>query len=344
MRNTRVVITAHGGPEVLKLIEEELPEPAPEEVRLKVLATGVAFADVLMRYDMYPNTPPLPFSPGYDVVGVVEKLGDGASGFAVGDTVAALTMTGGYSQYFCVPTRELIRVPGGVDPSEAVSLVLNYVTAHQLIHRIAELKPGQSVLIHGAAGGVGTAALELGKLAGLKMFGTASRGKHDLVTALGGIPIDYKTDDFVARVLQMTQGAGVNAVFDAVGGKNWWRSYKTLRAGGKTPGGKLIGYGMSSVIEKGKPSKLRGGASFALLGLLSILPDGKAARWYSITTEKKRHPEWFREDLAHLLELLRDRKIRPQVSERLPLRAAQRAHELIEHAQVTGKIVLLPQL
>ncbi|MGC2194092.1 MAG: medium chain dehydrogenase/reductase family protein [Terriglobales bacterium] len=343
MKNTRVVLTAHGGPEVLKIIEEDLPEPRPGEVRLKVLATGVAFADVLMRYGMYPNTPPLPFSPGYDVVGVVDKLGEGVSSLAPGDTVAALIMVGGYSQYACVTASELTRVPAGVDPAEAVSLVLNYVTAHQLIHRMAALGPGQTVLIHGAAGGVGTAALELGKLASLKMFGTASRGKHDLVTALGGIPIDYKTDDFVARVLQMTQGAGVDAVFDAVGGNNWWRSYQTLRAGRKTPGGKLIGYGMSSVIDQGKPSKLRGAASFALLGLLSILPDGKSARWYSITTEKKHHPEWFREDLAHLLDLLREKKIQPQVSERLPLREAQRAHDLIEHARTTGKIILLPQ-
>jgi NADPH:quinone reductase-like Zn-dependent oxidoreductase len=343
MQNNRVLITAHGSPEVLKLVQEDLPEPRPGEVRLRILATGVAFADVLMRYGMYPNMPPLPFSPGYDVVGVVDKLGEGVSDFAPGDSVAALTMIGGYAQYLCVAARELTRVPAGVDPAEAVSLVLNYVTAHQMINRIGALAPGQAVLIHGAAGGVGTAALELGKLAGLKMYGTASRGKHDLVSALGGIPIDYKSDDFVTRVLQMTGGAGVDAVFDAVGGQNWWRSYKTLRAGGKTPGGKLIGYGMSSVINRGKPSKLRGAASFALLGLLGILPDGKSARWYSITTEKQRHPEWFREDLAHLLNLLSDKKIRPQISERLPLREAQRAHELIEHAQVTGKIVLLAQ-
>ena len=343
MNNTRVVITAHGGPEVLRLIEEEVPEPGPEEVRLKVLATGVAFADVLMRYGMYPNTPALPFSPGYDVVGVVDKLGENVNDFAVGDTVTALTMVGGYSRYLCVPARELTSVPAGVDPAEAVSLVLNYVTAQQMIHRIAQLQPGQSLLIHGAAGGVGTAALELGKLAGLKMFGTASRSKHDLVTSLGAIPIDYKSDDFVRRMLQMTGGKGVDAVFDAVAGSNWWRSYKTLRSGGKKPGGKLIGFGMSSVIQQGRPSKLRGLASFALMGLLGILPDSKTARWYSITTEKKRHPEWFREDLAHLLELLRDKKIHPAVSERLPLREAQRAHELIEHSRVTGKIVLLCQ-
>ncbi len=343
MNNTRVLITAQGGPAVLKLVEDQLPEPRPGEVRLRVLVTGVAFADVLMRYGMYPNTPPLPFSPGYDVVGVIDKLGENVNDFAPGDTVAALTMFGGYSRYLCVPAHELTRVPAGVDPAEAVSLVLNYVTAQQMIHRIAQLQPEQSVLIHGAAGGVGTAALELGKLARLKMFGTASRGKHDLVTSLGGILIDYKSDDFVTRVLQMTGGKGVDAVFDAVAGSNWWRSYKTLRPGGKNSGGKLIGFGMSSVIEQGRPSKLRGLASFALMGLLGVLPDGKTARWYSITTEKKRHPEWFQADLAHLFDLLRNKTIHPEVSERLPLREAQRAHELIEHARVTGKIVLLCQ-
>ena len=343
MKNRRVVITAHGGPDVLKLVEDEVTEPRAGEVRLRVLATGVAFADVLMRYGMYPRTPALPFSPGYDVVGAVDKLGEGVGDFAVGDTVAALTMFGGYSQFLCVTASELTRVPEGVDPAEAVSLVLNYVTAQQMIHRIAQLQAGQSVLIHGAAGGVGTAALELGRLAGLKMYGTASRGKHDLVTSLGGIPIDYKSDDFVTRVLQMTGGAGVDAAFDAVAGSNWWRSYKTLRVGGKTKGGMLVGYGMSSVIENGRPSKLKGAANFALMGLLSFLPDGKSARWYSIATEKKRNPQWFREDLATLLGLLREKKIRPVLSEQLPLREAQRAHELIEHARVSGKIVLLCQ-
>src|SRR5215468_3343906 len=141
----------------------------------------------------------------------------------------------------------------------------------------------------------------------------------------------------------MTLGKGVDAAFDAIGGSNWWRSYKTLRPGGKDPGGKLIGYGMSSVVEQGRPSKLKGATSFALMGLLGMLPDGKTARWYSITTEKQRHPEEFHEDLAHLLALLDDGRIHPQIAERLPLREAQRAHELIENARVAGKIVLLCQ-
>jgi NADPH:quinone reductase-like Zn-dependent oxidoreductase len=343
MKNTRIVITAHGGPEVLKPIEEDIPEPGPGEVRVKILATGVAFADVLMRYGLYPNTPPVPFSPGYDIVGTIDQVGAGVAGPALGETVAALTMFGGYSQFINLRASELTRVPAGLDPAEAVSLVLNYVTAWQMIHRIAGLQRGQSVLIHGAGGGVGTAALQLGKLAGLDMYATASRAKHDVVTALGGNPIDYKNEDFVSRILQMTDGQGVDAVLDPVGGRNWWRSYKLLRMNRGKPAGKLIGYGISAAIVNGKPSKLTGAASFALLGLLNFLPDGKSARWYNISSEKKRHPELFREDLAHLFQLLLEKKIHPLVSERLPLREAPRAHDLIEHARVPGKIVLLCQ-
>lgn len=246
-------------------------------------------------------------------------------------------------QFINLPTSELVPVPAGLDSAEAVSLVLNYVTAWQMLHRFAQLQPGQSVLIHGAAGGVGTAALQLGKLAGFDMYATASRAKHDPVRALGGKPIDYKTEDSVKRVLEMTNGQGVDAVLDPIGGENWWRSYKVLRMRGGKPAGQLIGYGISSAVAQGKPSKLKGAASFALLGLLSLLPDGKSARWYNITTVKKHHPDWFREDLVRLLQLLREKKIQPLVAELLPLREAPRAHELLEHARVTGEIVLLCQ-
>jgi NADPH:quinone reductase-like Zn-dependent oxidoreductase len=200
-----------------------------------------------------------------------------------------------------------------------------------LIHRIAKLHQGESVLIHGAAGGVGTAALQLGSLAGLKMFGTASKPKHDLVAALGGIPIDYRTEDFVERA------AGVNAVFDAVGGRNWLRSYRAL---GK--GGWFVGYGMSAAIEGGHRHRMLAAASFAWLGLVGLLP-GKSARWYSITTEKKKHPEWLRDDLSRLLAMLHAKSISPVVAERLPLRDAARAHELLENSSVSGKIVLMCQ-
>jgi NADPH:quinone reductase-like Zn-dependent oxidoreductase len=331
MRNTRVVLTALGGPEVLKLIDDEIRDPAANEVRIKILTCGVAFADVLMRRGLYSPVPALPYSPGYDIVGTVESCGPVVTQWKPGDLVIALSMTGGYSRYIVLPESELVQMPAGLDPAEAVSLVLNYTTAYQLIHRIAKLRQGESVLIHGAAGGVGTAALQLGKLAGLKMFGTASKPKHDLVSALGGIPIDYRNEDFTKRA------AGVDAVFDPIGGRNWRRSYIAL---GK--GGRFIGYGMSAAIEGGRRNMLLAGASFAWLTLIKLIP-GKSALWYSITTDKKKHPEWFREDLSRLLSMLEQKSISPIVSARLPLRKAPRAHEMLERAAVTGKIVLMCQ-
>jgi NADPH:quinone reductase-like Zn-dependent oxidoreductase len=331
MRNTRVILTALGGPEVFRVIEDDVRDPGENEVRVKILATGVAFADVLMRRGLYSGVPPLPYSPGYDIVGVIDSCGSGVTQWKQGDVVAALTKTGGYSRYIVLPESQLVRVPAGLDPAEAVSLVLNYTTAYQLIHRIAKLGEGDSVLIHGAAGGVGTAALQLGRLDGLKMFGTASKAKHDLVATLGGIPIDYRNEDFVARA------TGVDAVFDPIGGRNWPRSYRAL---GK--GGRFVGYGMSAAIASGRRNILLAGASFAWLAFAGILP-GKSAVWYNITTEKKNHPERFREDLSRLLEMLREKTISPVVAERLPLRGAGRAHELLERASVSGKIVLMCQ-
>ncbi len=331
MRNSRVVLTALGGPEVLKLIEEEVREPTANEVRIRILACGVAFADVLMRRGLYSGVPALPYSPGYDIVGTVESCGTAITRFKPGDQVCALTQTGGYSRFIILSEGELVKVPDGLDPASAVSLVLNYTTAYQLIHRIANLQPGESVLVHGAAGGVGTASLQLGSIAGLRTFGTASKSKHRLITSLGGVPIDYRSEDFVLRA------AGVDAVFDPIGGRNWYRSYRTLRKGGR-----FVGYGMSAAIENGHTRKMLALASFAWLGIAGMLP-GKSARWYSITTEKMKHPERFREDLSRLLSMLQQGSIKPVIAGQFPLRDASRAHELLEHASVTGKIVLLCQ-
>jgi NADPH:quinone reductase len=333
-QNLRVVITAQGGPEVLKLVEDDLPSPGPGEVRAKNLASGVAYADVLMRHGLYPNTPPFPFAPGYDIVGVIDALGAGVTQFTLGQRVAALTMTGGYAQYTIVPAEHLVPVPDQLDPAEAVSLVLNYVTAYQMLHRLAKLREGQRLLVHGAAGGVGTAALQLGKIAGLVMFGTASQPKHELVTTLGATPIDYRSENFVVRIKQLAPG-GVDCALDPIGGKNWLASYRCLR-----PGGTLVCYGASSAVVEGK---LSAGLGFATLGLLKLIPDGKRAYWYNIKTLRDSRPDWFREDLSKLFTLLAARKIHPVIAARLPLREAARANEMLEKAQVSGKIVLLPQ-
>ena len=304
---------------------------------MQVLATGVAYADVLMRTGLYLGVPPLPYAPGYDIVGVVEAVGSKVSRVKIGDAVAALTVTGGYSQYIALPETELVTMPPGLDPAEAVSLVLNYTTAYQMLHRIAKVKEGSRVLIHGAAGGVGTAALELGRLAGLKMWGTASSGKHDSIRSLGGTPIDYKTEDFVAAVRQATED-GVDVVLDPVGWGYFRRSFNALR-----PGGKLIGYGVSAAVNR-KAGMMIALGSFAILGLLPLTSTSKSAEWFNVTMVKKKHGDWFREDLGKLMQLLVDKKIHPLVAERLPLKDAARAHELLERAAVVGKIVLLPQV
>jgi NADPH:quinone reductase-like Zn-dependent oxidoreductase len=336
MKQKQVLITKKGGPEVLEVVEREAPEPGPGEVRVKVLATGVAFADVMMRHGLYPGVPNFPFTPGYDLVGEVEDLGPNVSGMAVGQRVAALTQIGAYAQYVSLPAGELVRVPAGVDAAEATCLPLNYVTAYQMLFRVAKVKPGERILVHGAAGGVGTAMLQLGRLQSLEMYGTASAGKHDLVSGLGATPIDYKAEDFVERVRTLT-GDGMDAVFDPIGGAHVARSFSTLRRGGR-----LVGYGLSSDLASGVSFVALAATTFGRIALWNTLPNGKRATFYTIYTLKRKHPEWFREDLALLLGLLAEGRIQPIVAERLPLEEVIRAHELMESTGARGKIVLLP--
>jgi len=333
-KNTHVVITGLGGPEVFKFVEEDMPSPAAGEVRVKVLAAGVAFADILIRRGLYPDQPPFPVTPGYDIVGEIDALGAGVTEFRVGQRVAAMTMIGGYSRFTIVPSAHLVSVPDGLDAAEAVSLVLNYVTAYQMLHRVAHLGAGQRLLVHGAAGGVGTAALQLGKIAGLEMFGTASKAKHELVTALGATPIDYRTENFAKRIRQLAPG-GVDCVLDPIGGTQWWSSYGCLRRGGT-----LVCYGAQAVVTKGK---LAAGLGFALVGMMKIIPDAKKVAWFNAKTLRNQHPEWFREDMSKLFELLGARSIEPVIAGKFPLREAARVNEMLEKAQVSGKLVLLPQ-
>ncbi|MBF2007366.1 MAG: zinc-binding dehydrogenase [Chlorogloeopsis fritschii C42_A2020_084] len=335
MSYKRILITRHGGSEVLQLFEDELPEPQTGEVRVRILASGVAFTDVLIREGLYPGIPKPPFSPGYEIIGIVDKLGLGVSALELGQRVVALTIVGGYSEYLCLPATELIPVPKEVDTLEAVSLVLQYVTAYQILHRIAKVKSGVRILIHGAAGGVGTALLELGKLAGLEMYGTASKSKHELVSSLGAIPIDYKNEDFVQRIYSLT-GDGVDIVCDAIGGSHLLDSYKTLRNQGR-----LINYGFSSALSGKRNRIFKLGANFILLLLLQLLPDGKKALFYNIAGFKKQHPDWFREDLTKLLDLLVHKQIKPIIADRLPLSEAARAHELLDCSAISGQLVLL---
>lgn len=333
MKYRRVVITRSGGPDVLKIVEDELPEPRSGEARVKVLTAGVAFVDLLLREGLYPGAPRKPFTPGFDIVGVVDKLGGGASTLQPGQTVAALTRFGGYAEYICLPETKLVPVPPGLDPAEAVSLVLNYVTAYQLLHRAARVTAGERILIHGAGGGVGTALLQLGKIAGLEMYGTASRVKHEVVSRLGGVPIDYRVEDFVERIRQLT-GDGVDAVFDPIGGTNWRRSYQTLRRGGR-----LVPYGASSLLSEGK---LKVGLGFMALLFKKFFSDGRKVMWmFGTTARPYSSPELCRKDLSMLFDLLGQGRIKPLIADRIPLVEAARGHELLGKRAVTGKLVLI---
>jgi NADPH:quinone reductase len=344
MKHTRIVVTHYGGPEALELVEEECPEPKAGEVRVRVQAAGVSLPDLMMREGIHPETPVVPFTPGWDLVGEVDRLGEGVSGIAPGAIVAALPVFGAYAEFVCLPQASLVPVPDGLDPAEAVSLVLNYITAYQMLHRSAKVRAGQRVLIHGASGGVGSALLQLGRLVGLEMYGTCSARGAAAVVEMGGIPIDYEHDDFVAKVREVAK-EGVDVVFDGIGGSHIWRSRGILR-----PGGRVVAYGLTGSMrggrlasgDSGRRQRFREIRVFALyIAGGWLLPGRKRVVPYSIQWLMRAKPAWFREDLTTLFELLRQKKIKPLVARRFPLRDARRAHELLGKGGVTGKFVLV---
>ena len=340
MKYKHIVIPRFGGSENLSLFEDDLPEPRANEVRVRVLAAGVSAADISVREGVHPESMSRrpPFTLGWDVVGVVDKLGDEVTGWQTGQMVAALPIVGGYAEYIILPSAELVPVPSGLDPAEAVSLVLNYTTAYQMLHRCAEIKSGETILIHGAAGGVGTALLQLGKLANLKkMYGTASYEKHDIVSNLGGIPLDYKSVDLVQEIMKLTSDddnnkdggeRGVDVVFDGFGTKSLKSSYELLRSGGR-----LVAYGGSfSPLDIG---------NYMIMFTSNLIPDKRKFILYSIQMLKRLKPEWFQEDLVLLLNLLKQGKIKPIIAARMHLNQAAEAQELLASSSVKGKIVLI---
>jgi NADPH2:quinone reductase len=298
----------------------------------------------MAREGIHPETPQVPFTPGWDLVGVVDRVGDGVKGVSLGEAVTSMPISGAYTEFICLPEKELVPVPSGLDPAEAVSLVLNYITAYQMLHRTANIRQGQRVLIHGAAGGVGTALLQLGRLVGLEMYGTCSSRSAETVHNLGGVAIDYEHQDFVQE-LQALSPPGVDVVFDSIGGSHIWRSRKALCRGGK-----VVAYGMTGSLSGGRLASGRSGGrhphrGIAIFGLYIagswLLPGRKRVAPYSIQTLKRLKPAWFREDLIELLGLLKQEKIKPLIAQRLPLVEARKAHELLGRGGVTGKIVLV---
>jgi NADPH:quinone reductase len=290
----------------------------------------------------------------------VEELGPDCSRLRVGDRIGTLTVWGADAERVCVLEANAVEVPKDLDPPEVMSLVFTHMTAYQLLHRTAKVKSGETALVHGAAGRVGTAVLELGAVAGLRMYGTASERDRAAVERLGATFIDYRTEDFLARVRELTDGEGVDVALDGFGGALSLRSFRALRRGGR-----LVVFGHSGTVANGRKSWrgwIKWYAATATVSLWGLLAPRRQVLVYRIQKLREGHqvlpisgrhqalpvgggprdPDWFREDFRALLELLHEEKIHPVVAQRLPLSDARRAHELLESSADKGKLVLVP--
>jgi NADPH2:quinone reductase len=336
-RNRVVQVRRFGDPDGLEVAYVPLPTAGRGEVRVRVLASSVEYTDVVIRRHLYPQTMMLqpPFVMGYDVVGEIDQLGEGVSGFQAGDRVADMTVVGSNAAYRTLRADQLARVPPGVDPAEAAALILSWTTAYQLLHRTARIQQGQRVLVQGAAGAVGQALLVLGKRAGLELWGTAHGAQAALVRALGATPIDYQHEDFTGVL-----PGGFDIIFDGVGEDSYSRSFTALKRGGL-----LCAYGYSANVhgQSRLPALLmRMARVYLWRRLRSWLPGGKRLRIYSINAMRARHPAWFREDLERLFEMLATRAVRPRVAERISFDEVPEAHRRLEVGGLDGKLVLCP--
>jgi NADPH:quinone reductase-like Zn-dependent oxidoreductase len=329
MKYKSIVVTGRGGLDVVKVVEQDLRPPAAGEARIKILATPVCQDDIAVRVGNRPFLTKPPFVPGYSILGIVDALAEGVTDIEVGDRVVALTNYGGHAEYIYLKTDQLVHVPPTLDPAEAATLILNYLVACQILHRVAQVKPGDKVLIVGATGGVGTAFLQLGKLADLRMYGLASANKHKLLIEYGATPIDYHTQDFV-EVIHQAEPGGIDYVFNGMGEEYFAPGLKVLRRGGV-----LVHYG--------------GPQSFSHFLLLmaeflffNLLPNGKTIKGYGT---HRLGVDLFAEDWTELFKLLDEGKIKPIIVAKYPILEATKAYELLESGQVIGNIVLLaPEL
>ena len=338
---TEVVLPGIVEPEGLLLRSRPLPEPGPGQALVRVEASGVSFAEQGMRRGRYRGQPRFPFVPGYDLVGVVVAAGPGTDPALVGTRVAALTKTGGWATHAVLPAADLVPVPDGVDAGEAETLVLNGLTARQMLRRAA-VRPGGTVLVHAANGGVGSLLVQLARREGLRVIGSASPRHHDALRAAGVEPVDYADlPGLAARVRELAPD-GVDAVFDNVGGPTLRCSWRLLARGGT-----LVSYGIASGLD-GPRSMLREFATH-LPRLLwwGLLPNGRSTTFYDVWGGHRLRPARFRarlhRDLGALFALLADGSVTATVAARFPLSEIAAAMRQAEARTVPGKVLVLPE-
>lgn len=334
MINHRHVATEKGGPEVLEWQEFEPDPPQQGDVAVKVEASGVLLADVLWQSGITPVGPKHPFTPGYDVVGVIDEVGPGVSGLERGQRVAAMIRYGGYTEYAILPAEKAIRVPDGVDPKSAAAATTSYLTAYMLVHTEGKLKAGNVLLAHGAGGGTGSAVVEVANLAGVKVYGTASKMKSGLVEVKGGVPIDYKTQDFV-EVLKDKEPGGVDFVVDPIGGDVTARSLSLLKSGGK-----LVS---TAMLQSFQDNANRLAVPLGMLRLMfwSLTNPGKKAYFWDVTNASSKDLAGYRTSLTAVFDLLSKGQIKPEIGEVMPLEEAPKAQQMLLDYKVPGKVVLV---
>lgn len=338
----QVWIPKAGPPEVLELREARDPLPGPGEVRIRVEAAGLNFADVMGRLGLYPDLPPMPVVPGYEVAGRIDAVGPGTFPDWVGRDVLAMTRFGGYADVVCVPERQAFTRPEGMGADAGAALPVNYLTAFQLVEVMGSLRAGDTVLIHSAGGGVGIAAIQLARRIGARVIGTASAGKHEALRAMGVEHcIDYRNEDFAARARALTDGRGVELILDAVGAASFRDGFRVL-----APTGRLGMFGLSAAAtdKRRRPlAALRAGLATLRLcwGPLGLMNENKGVFGVNLGhlwEEGERVAGW----METLLGYWRDGAIRPVVAERFPFARAAEAHHYVQDRRNLGKVLLVP--
>jgi len=323
-----MMIKRPGGPEVLQQVSLPLVPPGAGELRVRVRACGIGATDFAMLAGSYAFAPKLPVVGGYEIAGIVEAIGDGVSGFHIGQRVAALTVHGGFAEFLVRGAEHFVPIPDEVSEVEAAAVILNHVSAWQMIHRVAKMQAGESALVTGAGGGVGTAILQLLQLAGVKTYGAASLRKHALVAKLGATPIDYRAGP-IDRLVRAHEPCGVDVAFDAIGGANINKCVRAVRRGGR-----VVGYGFMAV-----DGALAQARMFFDVFAGSRLR-GRRGTFYGISLLYRKDKKPFLEDLPKILALVARGNIEPVISAVLPLQEASKALELLATGTMEGKIVL----
>ncbi|MFF7050740.1 medium chain dehydrogenase/reductase family protein [Streptomyces griseorubiginosus] len=336
-----VVLPGKVEPEGLRIRRGAVPAAGPGQVVIRMEATGVSFAEQQMRRGRYYDQPPFPFVPGYDLVGTVLSTGEGVAPELAGARVAALVKVGGWASHVVVEAADVVPVPDGIGAAEAETLVVNGITAWQMLHRKARVRAGRTVVVHGANGGVGSVLVQLARAAGAHVIGTASERHHDALRARGVVPVDYRAADLPARIRELAPQGGVHAVFDHVGGRGIVDSWRLL-----APGGTLVAYGSAATRDA------EGSKQWPVLKLLgrvwlwNALPNRRRAYFYNVWAGKalarNRFRARLRADLTQVFAAHRRGEISAQIAARLPLAQASDALRLAESGTVVGKVVLTP--